>query len=105
MFVPAASKHSRVTSWRPEPTCCPCGSPSRYTKFYELLMNGGKVVLESEKEEVIGAFATRLDVVETFRLAGVPMYYVRPVSLFTKQVIRNQFTLQQPPQTISAIPT
>ncbi|KAF9266528.1 hypothetical protein L218DRAFT_1015001 [Marasmius fiardii PR-910] len=46
----------------------------RYMKVYQSLMNGEGDLLES--------FNTRLEIVEMFRLARVPIYHIRPVLFY-----------------------
>ncbi|KAL0061850.1 hypothetical protein AAF712_011292 [Marasmius tenuissimus] len=76
-----------------------CGSIWKpYMRYYQPLMNGkeqsdGAIL----NVKLLGAFTNQLDVVKMFRLAQCPIYYIRPVSLFSQQVILNQTDLRPYP--------
>ncbi|KAL0579567.1 hypothetical protein V5O48_002447 [Marasmius crinis-equi] len=72
----------------------------RYMKVFQPMMNGelDSDVLLPGKEKFLGAFSHDLDVVEMCRLANIPIYYIRPVSLFSNQVILSHIDLEPHPK-------
>ncbi|KAL0060946.1 hypothetical protein AAF712_012284 [Marasmius tenuissimus] len=74
----------------------------RYMKYYQPLMNGKEQVDSAVLNvKLLGAFTNQLDVVEMFRLARCPIYYIRPISLFSQQVILHQTGLRPYPDFVA----
>ncbi|THV07821.1 hypothetical protein K435DRAFT_847629 [Dendrothele bispora CBS 962.96] len=70
----------------------------RYMQVYQPVMNGNTAdesVLDTVK--VMGTFTDRLDVVEMFRRARVPVFFIRPISDFTRQIVLRQVPVHFPP--------
>ncbi|KAJ8079389.1 hypothetical protein PM082_021897 [Marasmius tenuissimus] len=74
----------------------------RYMKYYQPLMNGKEQVDSAVLNvKLLGAFTNQLDVVEMFRLARCPNYYIRLISLFSQQVILHQTGLRPYPDFVA----
>ncbi|KAK1236111.1 hypothetical protein PQX77_000645 [Marasmius sp. AFHP31] len=76
----------------------------RYMKSYQPLMNGEELAdteYPNAWVKLLGAFTNQLDVVEMFRLAQIPIYYIRPTSLFSQQNILTQTELQPFPKYVA----